>query len=261
MSSLTGWSLWRWPRSPAPDAGLYESVPSESCCCGPEPGAAWPWCGRRSAFDPVSTAWPPSVPPSPEGLDPMELRPQTTGFQVRSRVPAALQSDPPAPQHPWNTTTGVCQLFYFISTFYFIEIKIWIWNLSTELDCTWLWFVLVTLKKIININHIESFVSSSVFMPLIELYEDLWKITYHKDGLAMRLGLGRALARLGEPEGDELRVSTLGSSSSISSTSSCRSTSWSRMHLTEYCPKTLSCVATKRRQWCDACTIKPDVCF
>lgn len=87
------------------------------------------------------------------------------------------------------------------------------------------------------------------------------KITYHKDGLATRLGLGRVLARLGEPEGDELRVSTLGSSSSISSTSSCRSTSWSRMHLTEYCPKTLSCVATKRIQWGDAFTIKPDVCF
>lgn len=116
MSTLTGWSLWRWPRSPAPDAGLYESVPSESCCCGPEPGAAWPWCGRQSAFDPVSTAWPPSAPPSPGGLDPMELRPQTTGFQVRSRAPAALQSDPPALQHPWNTTTGVCQLFYFMST-------------------------------------------------------------------------------------------------------------------------------------------------
>lgn len=126
----------------------------------------------------------------------------------------------------------------------------------------YLWFVLVTFNKTVNTKHIERFVSSSVFMPLIEhLYEYFWKVTYHKDGLAMRLGLGRVLARLGEPEGDELRVSTLGSNSSISSTSSCRSTSWSRMHLTEYCPKTLSCVATKRIKWCDAVTKKPDIWF
>lgn len=44
--------------------------------------------------------------------------------------------------------------------------------------------------------------------------------TYHIEGLAMKLGLGRALARLDEPEGDEERVSRLGSSSSINSTSS-----------------------------------------
>lgn len=65
--------------------------------------------------------------------------------------------------------------------------------------------------------------------------------TYHRDGLAMRPGLGRALARPDEPEGDEPRVSRLGSNSSISSTSSCSSTSWSRMHLTEYWPNTQSC--------------------
>lgn len=50
----------------------------------------------------------------------------------------------------------------------------------------------------------------------------------------MKLGLGREFARLDEPEGDEARVSRLGSSSSINSTSSCSSTSWSRMHFTEY---------------------------
>ena len=64
---------------------------------------------------------------------------------------------------------------------------------------------------------------------------------YHREGLAMRLGLGSVLARLGEPEGDELRVSRHGSNSSISSTSSCSSRSWSRMHLTEYWPNTVSC--------------------
>lgn len=57
----------------------------------------------------------------------------------------------------------------------------------------------------------------------------------------MRLGLGRELARAGEPDGDELRESRLGSSSSISSTSSCSRTSWSRMHLTEYWPNAESC--------------------
>lgn len=64
--------------------------------------------------------------------------------------------------------------------------------------------------------------------------------THHIEGRAMKLGLDRALARLEEPEGDEERVSRLGSSSSISSTSSWSSTSWSRMHLTEYWPKTQS---------------------
>lgn len=64
--------------------------------------------------------------------------------------------------------------------------------------------------------------------------------TYHIEGLAMKLGLGRALAWLDEPEGDEERVSRLGSSSSISSTSSWSSTSCSRMQLTEYWPKTQS---------------------
>lgn len=57
---------------------------------------------------------------------------------------------------------------------------------------------------------------------------------YQREGLEMKLGLGRALARVGDPEGDELRESRLGSSSSISSTSSCSRTSWSRMHRTEY---------------------------
>lgn len=56
----------------------------------------------------------------------------------------------------------------------------------------------------------------------------------------MRLGLGREFALLDEPEGDEPRVSRLGSSNSISSTSSCSSTSWSRMHFTEYWPNTQS---------------------
>lgn len=65
-------------------------------------------------------------------------------------------------------------------------------------------------------------------------------ITHHREGLAMRLGLGRVLARPDEPEGDEPRVSRLGSNSSINSTSSCSSTSWSRMHLTEYWPNTQS---------------------
>lgn len=65
-------------------------------------------------------------------------------------------------------------------------------------------------------------------------------ITHHREGLAMRPGLGRVLARPDEPEGDEPRVSRLGSNSSINSTSSCSSTSWSRMHLTEYWPNTQS---------------------
>lgn len=63
----------------------------------------------------------------------------------------------------------------------------------------------------------------------------------------MRLGLGSVFARLDEPEGDEPKVSRLGSNSSISSTSSCSSTSWSRMHLTEYWPKTQS-YETKKRE-------------
>lgn len=62
----------------------------------------------------------------------------------------------------------------------------------------------------------------------------------------MRLGLGRVFARLEEPEGDEPRVSRLGSNSSISSTSSCSSTSWSRMHLTEYWPNTQSYMKTEK---------------
>lgn len=63
----------------------------------------------------------------------------------------------------------------------------------------------------------------------------------------MRLGLGRVLPRLKEPEGDWSRVRRLGSNSSISSTSSCSSTSWSRMHLTEYWPNTQSYVKTESR--------------
>lgn len=64
---------------------------------------------------------------------------------------------------------------------------------------------------------------------------------YHMEGLAMRLGLGRVLVRVGEPEGDEPSVSRAGSNSSMSSTSSCSSTSWSNMHLTEYWPNAQSC--------------------
>lgn len=70
--------------------------------------------------------------------------------------------------------------------------------------------------------------------------------TYQREGLAMRLGLGRVFARLDEPEGDEPRVSRLGSNSSISSTSSWSSTSWSRMHLTEYWPNTPSYTKTEK---------------
>ncbi len=73
-------------------------------------------------------------------------------------------------------------------------------------------------------------------------------LSYHREGLAMRPGLGRVLARLDEPEGEEPRVSRLGSNSSISSTSSCSSTSWSRMHLTEYWPNTQS---YKKRETCE----------
>lgn len=68
----------------------------------------------------------------------------------------------------------------------------------------------------------------------------LFSTAYHSEGLAIRPGLGRAFALLDEPEQDEPTVSRLGSNSSISSTSSCSSTSWSRMHLTEYCPNALS---------------------
>lgn len=64
--------------------------------------------------------------------------------------------------------------------------------------------------------------------------------TYQKEGLAMKLGLGSRFARLEGPEVEVLRVRRLGSNSSINSTSSCSSTSWSRMHLTEYWPNTQS---------------------
>lgn len=63
----------------------------------------------------------------------------------------------------------------------------------------------------------------------------------------MRLGLGRELALFDEPEGNEPRMSRLGSSNSISSTSSCSSTSWSRMHFTEYWPNTQSYKTREKR--------------
>lgn len=74
-----------------------------------------------------------------------------------------------------------------------------------------------------------------------------FKVAYHREGLAMRLGLGKVFALRGEPEGEEPRVSRLGSKSSISSTSSCSSTSWSRMHLTEYWPNMQSCRGQKKK--------------
>lgn len=91
-------------------------------------------------------------------------------------------------------------------------------------------------------NALYSLVSYPVYMCVSFL------TMYHREGLAMRPGLGRVLARLDEPEGDEPRVSRLGSNSSISSTSSCSSTSWSRMHLTEYWPNTQSYKKTETRE-------------
>lgn len=105
-STLTGWNLWRWLQSPAPDAGLFGTAPSGSCRCEPESGAGWPYCGRLSAYGPVSTTWPSSVPPSPAGPSPMELQPATTGPQTRSRAPAALRPGRPARPCPWETSTG-----------------------------------------------------------------------------------------------------------------------------------------------------------
>lgn len=72
--------------------------------------------------------------------------------------------------------------------------------------------------------------------------------TYQSEGLAIRLGLGRQLPLLAEPGQADPAVSRLGSKSSMSSTSSCSSTSWSRMHLTEYWPNTPSCAAGRKKK-------------
>lgn len=102
ISTLTGWILWRWPPSPAPAAGLCETVRSASCRCGPDSGAARPECGRLSACSPVSTTWAPSAPPSPAVPGPMGLQPATTVPQMWCRDPAALLPGRSAPPRPWG---------------------------------------------------------------------------------------------------------------------------------------------------------------
>lgn len=231
--TLTGWNLWRWPRSPAPGAELCEIAQSESFHCELASGDVWPGCGWLSAWSQVSRAWPLSAPPSPAVPSPMGLQPVTTGPQLWYRDPAVLLPGRSALLCPWKQRTARNLVE---STVHFADGQDHVLilkerprnNLFLSLDthCLLCHVINGELRKEIISKHLN-FIYFTV-------------ATYHKEGLAMKLGLGKAFARPDEPEGDELRVSRLGSSSSINSTSSWSSTSWSRMHLTEYWPNTLS---------------------
>lgn len=91
-------------------------------------------------------------------------------------------------------------------------------------------------------GHRQTFLADIGLIPDIKIPFYCWQgsTTYHSEGLAIRLGRGKLLPLLA--------VSRLGSRSSMSSTSSCSSTSWSRMHLTEYWPNTPSCAAGEQKQ-------------
>lgn len=106
MRTLTGWTLWRWPLSPAPGARLCETDQSASCRCGPESEAARPGRERLSACCPVSTIWSPLSLPSPAVPEPMGLPPWTTSPQVWCRDPAALLPGRSAPPCPCDGRTG-----------------------------------------------------------------------------------------------------------------------------------------------------------